>query len=726
MGETDPNARKYAASTKLYLNCASCRDLFLRESDGSLSALVQVKDASDFHPAYAKINSVNGNILSLNVHSTDIQKLGAETQVEYIDLACRLNAAHPFIDTTKIMTKVDLVHKGTQNGLNWDFKGKDVIVGIVDIGFQPDHPTFFNKDGSAYRVKRWWMQGNTAGTPPSGFNYGSLLSTESNIKGEKDDDGTHGTHVAGIAGGSGFTSPNLKYAGMAPESDLVFVSIKYWNDSLGGSAYGDYLAANPKIIDGYNYIFAYAASVQKPASLNLSWGMHTGPHDGTSLFDKAVESLTGPGKIVVGANGNDAGNEMHCMASLAGDTQYTFALDHSRNEQLKENVYCDFWGSPNKAIGLNVTLFDTLGNQLLSTPFSYSTGAGMYKKLFSNGTDSLYLTLVPVASYINNQKPEILMMAETNNSAKLRMRVGLTGQGLVHGWNSGQTYRWTRGRFTNAAKGNDHSSDPKYVTGTQAYSLGENGGTGKATISVGSYIARKEWYSADTQYHAENWLQVGGISGFSSRGPATDGRIKPDISAPGQLIASAVNYRTVAPWQKDYITLKSQFDGKTQYWILFSGTSMAAPHVCGIVALMLQANPSLTPYDVRRILRATAIRDSLTGFEDSNIHRGYGKVNAFEAVKMARLENSVLKGKLLEAVVYPNPAADVLNFAFGLPLAHKTNLQVFDMGGRLLNEYSILQGSSHFEISMKSYSSGAYFYTISSENSKSSGKFIRL
>lgn len=103
------------------------------------------------------------------------------------------------------------------------------------------------------------------------------------------------------------------------------------------------------------------------------------------------------------------------------------------------------------------------------------------------------------------------------------------------------------------------------------------------------------------------------ISSFSSRGPTADGRIKPDLVAPGHNITSCGRTSSTS-----YVT--------------YSGTSMATPFTAGIVALMIDANPSITPSSVKSILKNTTIDWGPSG---ADIDFGSGRLQGYEAVKSA-------------------------------------------------------------------------------------------
>jgi minor extracellular serine protease Vpr len=665
-------------------------------------------------PSDIKYNKL-GNVFTSWMTKSQILQLTQTLGLEYIDVSGRLNSPRPLVDTTKILTKVIDVHNG--NGVR-PFKGKNAIVGVVDIGFEGSHPNFMDANGSQLRVKNWWQQSISTGTKPANFDYGSVYTAKNDIIQNLDPDGSHGTHVTGIAAGSGFTTPNRKYSGMAPEADIAWVTIKYANDTLGGSAWGDYVVANPTILDGYKHIMDYAASVNKPVSINLSWGMHTGPHDGNSLFDLAIEKLVGPGKILVGSAGNSAEQLMHIKAPLNGtDTFYTWAYDRSRNNYKTDEIYCDFWGAKDENFGINISLFDTLGNEILSTPYYMSNGQEVYKKMFIAQGDTLMISLIPNARYAINGKAEILLIAEATNPALTRMRIGMIGNGDLHSWNSGRAYDWTNGRFYDEVKGNGTAANPQYLRGTREFSLGENGGTGRAMISVGSYVARKSWFDADSIFRGEPWRNVGERSDFSSRGPSVDGRTKPDIIAPGQLIAASYRTEHLAGWQKSAEVYRSNWNGEDHTWVLLSGTSMAGPHVCGIVALMLDANPQLTADQAKSIIKATALKDQFTGAEDSNNIYGFGKINALDAVKAALALNNVVAAHPHEIGMYPNPASREVFFR-GMPNAL---VNIYDASGRLVKTDNLKGGMT---LNISDLKSGIYLLRLKQDGLQFSTKLI--
>jgi serine protease AprX len=144
------------------------------------------------------------------------------------------------------------------------------------------------------------------------------------------------------------------------------------------------------------------------------------------------------------------------------------------------------------------------------------------------------------------------------------------------------------------------------------------GNKGPGMCSVGSPAAASSALTvgamADT---GEGGFQ---LAPFSSRGPTLDGRIKPDVVAPGVAITSARRGSGYEPR---------------------SGTSMAAPFVAGVAALMLDANPALTPQQLKELIMGTAIDwgrggdNTVPGTGGPDIDYGAGRLDAYAAVRTA-------------------------------------------------------------------------------------------
>ena len=608
------------------------------------------------------INGQYGDIYSIEGNINALQTLAQNPCVKWIELSTKLNATQIKNDIERVSTSVDKVQNGLANGLPINYSGKGVVVGIVDVGFQCNNPSFYSADGKTYRVSKYWQQSNTNGPKPAGFSYGTEFTDSASISKTNDMDGSHATHVAAIAAGSGLSTPNLQYRGMAPEAELVFVSIKYSNDTLAGSALGDYIVANPTILDAYKYIFDYAQSVGKPAVINLSWGMHTGPHDGNSLFDKATETLVGQGKVLVGANGNEGDNLMHWSHQFNQDTVSTILIENNRQWQSTESVYVDFWGNANSNFSVQLKLIDSSQQTVASTPFvNAQQGSQGFKYTLADGS-IFKVNFACVGSYPNNSKPNITVMADHQNTRKYIMVASINADATtVHAWNSGASKSWTSGSFRNKVGKWNYSS--QFISGNTDYTAGENGGSSKAVISVGAMAARSAYRNIKNIWvNDSGYVTPGNITKFSSKGPTVDGRVKPNITAPGYDVPSAINNKQFAGWMADKTLLKTVFQNDTQYWVAFNGTSMAAPHVTGIVALLLQANPKLSANQVKDILESTATVDQNTGTVP-NMQYGYGKVNAFAAVQKALqyagINQSISNSHLS---LYPNPSQTWINF----------------------------------------------------------------
>jgi minor extracellular serine protease Vpr len=545
-----------------------------------------------------KVFTAAGDIITAEVPGSLLAETALSPDIVYIDASA---VSKPKIDVSRVETKVNQVHDGT--GLTRPYKGNGVVVGVVDSGIDWKHQDFKNSGGNRIRFL-WDMSGS--GNPPSGYNYGTeytkaqLDANQCNEK-DLDDGGGHGTHVAGTAAGSG--GANASYLGMAPESDIIFV--KGFRSGPG--------FADVDVLNGCSYIFNKAQQLGKPAVINLSLGGHYGPHDGSSLYEQGLSNLTGNGKIIVAAAGNEGGDYIHSSYVTTGssfqDASGTFFLP----EQGATIIAADMWYNSGN-ISCGIAAFDgslqfigatsgvAPGQKIEDLPFTVGSTTYAWVTVDATGTNNP-----------NNGANEVVLVIDSHNGA---VNLGAV-YWLFYTYGSGTFDAWT------IAGGSFDPFSQTWVKGGDTFKTTGMPGTSQKVLCIGSHVTKDRWIDIDgvTRLQPGNPV-IGKISSFSSLGPSRDGRIKPDIVAPGEVIIAALSSDLTQTPRPNILQ-----GGKHQK---MQGTSMAAPHVAGAVALMLEKNSSLNYEQVVAHLKNTAKKDGFTGNSANNTY-GNGKLDAYAA-----------------------------------------------------------------------------------------------
>lgn len=590
---------------------ASQYGIFTKNGTSYVQAFVRMAQgysANDLAMYGVKTKYQRGNMVSVQIPVNQFIALSKSGRCSLIDVGTK---GRTTLDSARIVMGVDNVYNGVN--LPHGYDGTGAIVGIIDIGFEYGHPAFYDSTGTTLRIKRVWQQDDSTGTAPTTFGYGSEYTSQAAILNvaRSTASETHGTHVAGIAAGcGGNTAAMRKYRGMAPNADIVLVSTTL---------------TTACIYDGIEYIQEYALSVGKPCVINMSIGNHAGPHDGTSNFDSACDTLMVyyPNKLLlVGAAGNEGEDKLHIDKTFtASDTLLYTILDF--NGSSAGFTYIDIWGDDTSTrfmagIGIVDTTdgsFDDASNYYFSWANSYadftltdSDNQNTYCRVYqSNGSST------------NNGKNNITFVvnanSQTHNNQKIILIVKAYAGNKINAWTSNGTF--TDCGFRVVSEGNTNST------------VGEIGGTGHSIISVGSYSTRKTWTS--TSGRQANWTYItkGDLSYFSSHGPTADNRAKPDITAPGEWIIAPINRFNTSYAHSNYTVATASFRNNTEYYAAKQGTSMATPMVTGIMALWLQQDTALSFDSALVKLRRSAITDSYTGTipaAGSNLW-GKGKIN---------------------------------------------------------------------------------------------------
>lgn len=604
-------AQKISPNTAIKLGEVSAAKRLKAATPQTFSAFVTISDpaaVAEMQALGVNVTSTMGdNLVVATIPYSAVQAVAALDGVVNIQAGTE---ARMLLDTARKDAKVDNC-QSTTSSLG-SFTGKGVVVGIVDGGFEYGHAAFLNADRSDTRIKRVWDQNSTAGNSPVAFGYGTEYKSYEEIKAAAYDrtNSFHGSHVANIAAGG---DRDCAYYGVAPDADIVLVSFNEETD---------------KIAEGIKYCFDYAESVGKPCVVNISLGSHLGPHDGTSSTDQAFASLVGPGRIIVGAAGNEGSDNLHAMKTFVdGDTEMKTIIGFNSSSSYSSQAYVDIWGDKNSPISVKVIAIDALkGKTMAASPAVSTDGEENVSYVFPDGSGVVAdLTLARQNNPLNGRTEVLLKLRASSIGDNRKVAIVVSGEAgsTVHMWN-------------NASGGYFMSGDRRgWTDGDTEYTVGELGGVSKDVITVGSYNTKLSYTALDGNEYGFNSKVTGGVgerSLFSSCGPTVDGRTKPDVTAPGCALVSATS-------RYYYSFSATTAAGKSNdcYYDANAGTSMASPFVAGTVALWLQANPNLTTEDVRAILEKTSRHDFYTGLKancDPN-QWGAGKIDAFSGLRQA-------------------------------------------------------------------------------------------
>lgn len=538
----------------------------------------------------------------------------------------RIEAGRPTrtqMDTTSVLLHLPQVYAG--HALPRGYTGRGVVVGVQDIGFDLTHPTFFSADGSRYRIEALWDQLSTdtlGSLLPAGRDYvgrEALLALGCPRDGH---DQTHGTHTAGTAAGSGgegggFVSP---YAGVATEADLCLVCNVTGNDAalIRPEDYYRYTYALDAL--GFKYIFDHAERTGRPCVINFSEGDHQDLHGYDPLYYAMLDSLCGPGRIIVASAGNEGAKITYVHKPASRDTVGVFA--GSGQPQLTVTTESREayglrlrWYAPGSAVTALYTL-----DRITAQPDSIlrdtlTVGAHRYA-LTASAYSSSYDTRQMVCDWT-------VALVDTTFDRGPAFSLALCGRGA-----DVQLYPVTGYLY--------HSPlDATLDGGDNTHSV-YSPSSAPSVISVGATAYRTQFVNHLGQLMVYDSGRHGLRAAYSSVGPTFDGRTKPDVMAPGQNIISAYSsyYLAAHPDARDISSDVRHFEhgGRTYAWNANGGTSMAAPVVTGIIALWLQANPRLTPADCLRIFGKTCRRPDPSLSYPNNLY-GYGEIDAYAGIQ---------------------------------------------------------------------------------------------
>jgi subtilisin family serine protease len=433
--------------------------------------------------------------------------------------------------------------------------GAGVIVGIVDFGGDFAHPNFRKADGSTRLLALWDQAGKTRAG--DAVKYGRLYaSAEINTAlkaaspyaalGYNPRWESQGTHGTHVMDIAAGNGRGTKVPGVAPNADLIFVEASVRDIAWQGpDVVGKSFGDSVMLLEAMRFIVDQAGD--RPCVVNVSLGTNGGPHDGTSLVEQGIDALLRekPNRAVVIAAGNAQLDGIHAQGTIAPNA--TADLVWKVEEVVGGEFECWYDGAARMEatlIGPDGTAFGPVAPDANST--------------IMNGTQPAIFISNRLNDPNNRQNQVNIWIAADVAGGEWTVRLRLLSATAIpyHAW----------------IERNDEGQG-SFKAPASSHALGSIS-TGFESIVVGSYDAHKPGFP---------------LSSFSSAGPTRDGRHKPELSAPG--------HHVLAAWSRspDALTRKS-------------GTSMAAPAVSGLIALVYaeakRGGKSLTIEQLRQKLLA--------------------------------------------------------------------------------------------------------------------------
>lgn len=493
--------------------------------------------------------------------------------------------------------------------------GRGVIVAVIDTGLDFHHMDFRKADGTS-RVLAAWDQTDLSGGGtgcPAGITFGRCWTKadfDAALAGGPAvpfvDGHGHGTHVTGTAAGNGRATsngvPSGTYAGVATEADLVIVKVF----TATALFVGDLTAA-------YSWVRDRAFAAGEPFVINMSLGSDFGPHDGTDPDEISLDAILAPGmagRAAAIAAGNSRGRGIHTegTAAVGSGSLSAFQIPSYTPSSGANNdvITFDLWyeGSDN----LTVSVIDPFGLVLATATKGSSSG------LLCTSSGGVVVNATNAMDPDNLDSEVVITISDSSSCAiptpppsGRSMSLLVSGVVLPAG---GHYHIWTDG-------GLGPGSLVSFSPAVESTLVGIPGTSLRAT-TAGSYVTRNCWPNADPNTGQTCFSsQIGPISNFSSNGPTRDGRLKPEVAAPGDRVLSSLSTNIAPP-------PLSQVASDGLHWSL-RGTSMASPHVAGALAVVLQLNPTLDAVEARQMLIDGARADAFTGVVPNQLY-GNGKL----------------------------------------------------------------------------------------------------
>ena len=674
-----------------------------------LTAFVKTTNEQVLEQYGCKIYAQLGGICIATIPLSSIADLSQHPAISRIEASPSANI------TLDSVAKVVNVLPAYEAKSHMPFTGKGVVMGLMDVGFDLTHPTFYNDQTlSSYRIKRFWDQlapSTDESTLPVGCEY--VTQEEILTKAYATDGLTqnHGSHTAGTAAGSGYDSP---FRGIAYESDICLVANAITADTIyiDPKDYEKYTSATDAL--GFKYIFDYAESCNMPCVISFSEGYTPYLDEDDQLYSEFLENLIGPGRILIASAGNVSLNSTYMEKKTGTEAAGAFLRAYEKNAMYR--ILSD--GAPTLHFIRYAEDNTITHEQRLSLNVQWEEGKPLEDTLFIYN-DTCAISIQRYTTSLTNGKTMYLMTMMANRKLHEMGKIALVVKGAdclaeVYGSSSYLLKNYDTDNRWNAAQIARNILSP---------------GCLNAPVCVGATTYRFKYTNAEGKEVGNSFGdKVGEWATFSSVGPSMNGLMKPEVVAPGNNVLASYSsyYMEKNPTETSVHVAYSTVNDRTYPWGSNSGTSMSTPVVAGAVAIWLQANPLLTRNDIIEILQKTC-RHPEEGLSYPNHKYGYGEIDIYSGL-LEVLKASSIEGLSMhqpqQVMVYAKDG--LLHLEFAQPCIQPIDIRIYALDGHLAVQKSITATKDKLILPLPTLPPGIYAVQLNGDKNTTGSQLIRL
>lgn len=629
-----------------------------------------------------EVHATAGDISIVAMPVRNIGTIASDSRVKRIETGRGMRVSNATIATAINSTQA---HHGLR--LPQAFTGKGVVMGIQDIGFDLTNPNFYSADMSRYRIKAFWdmLSTDTIGSRmPVGNEYTDSISLLAYSHSRDSKYTTHGSHTLGTAAGSGY---NSKYRGIAYDSDICLVS-NYTgdlNEMISEEESYKYTYATDVL--GFKYIFDYAQSVGKPCVISFSEGGVQDLYGDDILYYEMINRLVGPGRIIVASAGNNNLEPSFIHKPKGLESTGTFL------ERWGNMFY--FMADTDKEMDSRLVLYGTERDTLsVSTQWLCQQPDSLaFDTLSVDGVEYTFI----FGAYPSCYDPGRLVVDYVvKGPDRMGMSSGIPISAEFMGADADIRVYKVLGNFVG------RSVNPSLNAGEYSHNI-NSPSSSPDVISVGATAYTTSFTDTNGVTHTYDFGSNGTVASFSSVGPTVDGRIKPDVMAPGANIISSSNsyFFELNPDTDLFSDVVDEYtyDGRTYYWKADTGTSMSSPAVGGAIALWLEAKPDLTREEIMEVFAHTCRHPDDTMSYPNTLY-GYGQIDVYRGLQYILGIDGIdgissYQPEGIDIDVLPD---GVVRMRFDSPLPASASIKAYSISGQKLSETVVPAGATSSEL----------------------------